>query len=109
MARITYLTAIDFGAGELASLGTALSEVGITRPLLISDHGIAAAGLLARVEGLLPANSATFLDTPPNPTEVAVSAALAVYRAGQCDGIVAVGGGSPIDLAKGVALLATHA
>ena len=49
-----------------------------------------------------------FLDTPTNPTEAAVAAALALYRAEECDGIIAVGGGSPIDLAKGVALLATH-
>ncbi|HEX2258014.1 MAG TPA: iron-containing alcohol dehydrogenase, partial [Afifellaceae bacterium] len=45
---------------------------------------------------------------PPNPTERAVAAALAVYREGECDGVVAIGGGSPIDLAKGVALMATH-
>src|SRR5690606_24976358 len=47
-------------------------------------------------------------DTPPNPTESAVKAALAQYREAGCDGIIALGGGSPIDLAKGVALLATH-
>ena len=45
---------------------------------------------------------------PPNPTEAAVLAGVKAYRAGRCDGIVAIGGGSPIDLAKGVALLATH-
>lgn len=108
MARITYLTAIDFGAGELASLPLALAELKISRPLLVSDRGIAASGLLAKVEALLPKGSATFLETPPNPTEGAVDAALVAYRDNDCDGIVALGGGSPIDLAKGVALLATH-
>jgi alcohol dehydrogenase class IV len=108
MARIAYLTAVDFGAGELASLPTALAELKITRPLLVSDRGIAASGLLARVESLLPERSAVFLETPPNPTEAAVDAALQAYRGGNCDGVVALGGGSPIDLAKGVALLATH-
>lgn len=108
MARITYLTAIDFGAGELAGLPTALADLGITRPLLVSDAGLARAGVVTRVQALLPAQSAVFLDTPPNPTEAAVSAALAQYRAEGCNGIVALGGGSPIDLAKGVALLATH-
>jgi alcohol dehydrogenase class IV len=49
-----------------------------------------------------------FDDTPTNPTEEATEAAVALYREGGCDGIVALGGGSPIDLAKGVALLATH-
>lgn len=108
MSRITYLTAIDFGAGELKSLATAYLELGMKRPLLIADKGVEAAGLLARAEAFLPAGTPRFLDTPPNPTESAVNAALAVYRAERCDGIISLGGGSPIDLAKGVALLATH-
>lgn len=108
MARITYLTAIDFGAGEIAALASAIAELAISRPLLVSDHGIEIAGLLERVRKLLPPGTPEYLDTPPNPTEGAVLAALAAYKGGGCDGIVAVGGGSPIDLAKGVALLATH-
>lgn len=107
MARIAYLTAIDFGHGEIAGLSTACGELGIGRPLLVSDHGLAATGLVERVRALMPA-AAVFLDTPPNPTESAVHAALAMYRGEGCDGVVALGGGSPIDLAKGVALLATH-
>jgi 4-hydroxybutyrate dehydrogenase len=58
--------------------------------------------------GLCPPEAPQFLDVPPNPTETAVEAALAVYKQDGCDGVVAIGGGSPIDLAKGVALLATH-
>ena len=108
MARITYLTAIDFGAGELAGLPGALADLAIARPLLISDHGLAATGLLDVVTAMVPTGVAVFLDTPPNPTEAAVHAALELYHRRDCDGIVALGGGSPIDLAKGVALLATH-
>jgi 4-hydroxybutyrate dehydrogenase len=108
MARMSYLTAIDFGPGELASLPSAMKELSIGRPLLISDHGIAGSGLLGRIQALLAPGAAVFLETPPNPTEGAVEAALALYRAEGCDGIVALGGGSPIDLAKGLALLATH-
>ena len=108
MARIAYLTTIDFGPGELAILPAALAELGLRRPLLVSDHGLAATGLLDRVAGLLPPGTPRFLDTPANPDEDAVLAALALYRAEGCDGLVALGGGSPIDLAKGVALLATH-
>jgi len=108
MARITYLTAIEFGAGSLASLSAAPSELGMRRPLLVADRGVMAAGLGDRALALLPAGTPVFVDTPPNPTESAVRAALALYRAEGCDGVVALGGGSPIDLAKGVALLATH-
>lgn len=108
MARIAYLTTIEFGPGAVAALGAMLGELSITRPLLVSDRGIEAAGLLARAAQDLPAEAPRFLDVPGNPTEAAVAAGLAAYREGACDGIVAVGGGSPIDLAKGVALLATH-
>ena len=108
MSTILYLTSIEFGAGSLATLPRALADVAVRRPFIVSDSGLAATGLLARVAGLIGGEVATFLDVPPNPTEDAVNAALAAYRAAGCDGIVALGGGSPIDLAKGVALLATH-
>jgi 4-hydroxybutyrate dehydrogenase len=108
MSRILYLTTIEFGPGTLATLPEALTELGIGRPLVVSDAGIAAAGILARVAALAPPGAQRFLDVPTNPTESAVKAGVEAYRAGACDGIVAVGGGSPIDLAKGVALLATH-
>lgn len=108
MARILYLTTIEFEPGALRTLPDNLAELQLRRPLVVSDHGIAAAGLLERVKALLPSGTPRFLDVPPNPTEEAVSAALAVYRMETCDGIVAIGGGSPIDLAKGVSLLATQ-
>ena len=108
MARIAYLTGIEFGSGSLASLADATGELGIRRPLLVADKGVLAAGLTARALKYLPAGTPLFLDTPPNPTEAAVKAALEIYRREGCDGVVAIGGGSPIDLAKGVALLATH-
>jgi alcohol dehydrogenase class IV len=109
MARITYLTGIEFGAGALNTLPDALKDFGITRPLLVADRGVVAAGLVAQALALLPADVAVYDGTPSNPTEEAVAEALALYRARGCDGLVALGGGSPIDLAKGVALLATHA
>lgn len=107
MATINYLTQIEFGAGVLQALPEALAALGIQKPLIVSDRGLAKSGLLDRVTALLPAGAPAFLDVPPNPTEAAVRAAVAAYKAG-CDGLVAVGGGSSIDLAKGVALLASH-
>ena len=108
MARIAYLTTIDFGPGVIATLKDAVSELGLRRPLLVTDKGIEAAGLVDKARSYLPAGTPVFVDTPPNPTEAAVQAALALYRQEDCDGVVALGGGSPIDLAKGVVLLATH-
>ncbi len=108
MSTILYLSNIEFGAGAISTLPDALSVLGVRLPFLISDRGLAATGLLDQVAALLPADGSRFLDVPANPTEDAVLAGVAAYRKSGCDGIVAVGGGSPIDLAKGVALLATH-
>ncbi|KPL54398.1 4-hydroxybutyrate dehydrogenase [Prosthecomicrobium hirschii] len=109
MSAILYLTTIEFGAGVVATLPDQLAALGVKRPLIVSDRGLAATGLVQRIADLCGGEPAIFLDVPTNPTEAACLAALAVYRAGDCDGVVAAGGGSPIDLAKGVALLATHA
>ena len=83
--------------------------MGIAKPLVISDAGVRAAGVLdhalAALDGL---PHAVFDATPSNPTEAAVHQAAAVYRAHGCDGLIAVGGGSSIDLAKGVAIAAAH-
>jgi len=110
MALITYLTTVKFGFGEIAGIGTDLTAIGVTRPLIIADKGIVAAGIVGTVQkqAAALASAPVFEDTPTNPTEEAVLAALALYRQHGCDGLVAIGGGSPIDLAKGVALLATH-
>jgi len=108
MPPITYLTTIDFEIGAVARLGEALHGLKISRPLIVSDRGLKAAGIVDRIAALCPAGSPVFLDVPTNPTESAALAALEVYKAGGCDGLVAAGGGSPIDLAKAVALLATH-
>lgn len=108
MARITYLTGIEFEPGAIKTLPATLAELGVRKPLLIADRGVVAAGLAGRALALLAADAPVYDGTPSNPTEEAVAEALALYRASGADGIVAIGGGSPIDLAKGVALLATH-
>ncbi|WP_191061378.1 iron-containing alcohol dehydrogenase [Geminicoccus harenae] len=108
MADINYLTAIRFDFGAVNGLPEDLKALGITRPLLVSDRGLEKAGLVGRVQELLGQDVPLFLDVPSNPTEAAVKAAALAYREAGCDGIVALGGGSPIDLAKGVALMATH-
>jgi 4-hydroxybutyrate dehydrogenase len=107
---ITYLTQVRFDFGAAAGIDGDLAELGIARPLVVADRGVVAAGLVEQVIRAAPrlADAPVFDAVPSNPTEEAAEAALAVYREQECDGLVAIGGGSPIDLAKAVALLATH-
>jgi alcohol dehydrogenase class IV len=106
IATIRYLTTASFGHGAAALLPEVLEELGVARPFVVTDAGVKAAGLADRVVGDLPA---TWFDrTPPNPTDAAVTEATEAYVAAACDGVVSIGGGSSIDLAKGVAMLATH-
>ncbi len=85
-----------------------MKREGIARPLIVTDQGLRSSGLLERItENLDDSFQLTiFDDTPGNPTEDAVSKALEVYEGNDCDGVVCVGGGSPMDLGKAVALLA---
>ena len=109
MALIQYLTQIEFDYGAVQQLPAQCQRVGITRPLIVTDAGVRAAGVLQPViDALQGLPHAVFDGTPPNPTEAAVRAATEIYRRERCDGLIAVGGGSAIDCAKGVAIAATH-
>jgi 4-hydroxybutyrate dehydrogenase len=106
IATIRYLTTASFGFGASALLAEVLEDLSIARPLIVTDPGVRAAGI---ADGVATGADVTWFDrSPPNPTEAAVLEATEVFREARCDGIVAIGGGSSIDLAKGVALLATH-
>ena len=109
MARILYLTQIDIDFGVIKLLPQEARRVGMDKPLIVSDAGVRAAGVLdiaLAALGDLP--HVVFDQTPSNPTEAAVHAAATLYREQACSGLIAVGGGSSIDLAKGVAIAATH-
>ena len=109
MAFIYYVTQIQFDHGAVKLLKQECERVGITRPLIVTDPGVKAAGVLQKALDALPGITvAVFDQTPSNPTEAAVRAAVAAYKANGCDGLIAVGGGSAIDCAKGVAIAATH-
>ncbi|MBP7914792.1 MAG: iron-containing alcohol dehydrogenase [Vitreoscilla sp.] len=109
MARIQYLTQIEIDFGAVRLLPEECQRVGITRPMIVTDVGVRAAGVLAHAARALAGLSPVVFDgTPSNPTEAAVRVAAGLYSQHQCDGLVAVGGGSSIDLAKGVAIAATH-
>ena len=109
MAHIQYVTQIHLDHGAVRLLPAECQRAGIRKPLIVTDAGVRAAGVLAQALaalGDLP--HAVFDGTPSNPTEAGVRAAVAVCQSESCDGLVAVGGGSSIDLAKGVAIAATH-
>lgn len=109
MAHIQYLTQIHLDPGVVKLLGGECERVGMRKPLVVTDAGVRAAGVLAHaLDALGDRPHAVFDGTPSNPTEAAVRAACRVLEAERCDGLVAVGGGSSIDLAKGVAIAATH-
>ena len=109
MALINYLTQINIDFGTLSLLKAECERVGIKKPLIVTDAGVRAAGVLDKALlalGTLP--HAIFDQTPSNPTEAAVRAAVEVLKAHGCDGLIGVGGGSSLDLAKGVCIAATH-
>jgi alcohol dehydrogenase class IV len=106
-----YPTRVSFGVGALQRLPAHVERLKMKRPLVVTDAGVVKAGLFARVaEVLKKAGVAfeTFDRVEPNPTEKDVFDGLAAYKAGRCDGFVAVGGGSPLDAAKCVQLMTTH-
>ena len=109
MSLIYYITQVQFEFGAVRLLQQECARVGIQRPLIVTDAGVRATGLLDKAQAALPdLPVAVFDQTPSNPTEAAVRAAVAVYRSQNCDGLIALGGGSAIDCAKGVAIAATH-
>jgi 4-hydroxybutyrate dehydrogenase len=108
MSTISYLTRVEFGEGGIARLPELLAVLGVKRPLFATDKGLVTTGLIAKIAALLPSPPSIFDGTPANPTEAAVMAAYAQYKAEDCDGIVGLGGGSSLDLAKAVRLLTGH-
>ncbi len=110
MALINYITQVQFDFGAIACLQAECERFGIKRPLIVTDAGVRAAGLIDRVLAQLKNKDdvGVYDQTPPNPHEAAVRDALEMYRSGKFDGLIAVGGGSAMDLAKAVAVMATH-
>ncbi len=103
----SYPTAVRFGAGRVAELGEAAA--GISRPLLVTDRGLAALPITARAREIMAAaglGDAVFAEVDPNPTEINLAAGVEAYRSGGHDGVIAFGGGSGLDLGKMVAFMA---
>lgn len=107
ISTFTFPNRILFGEDASGELAAELARLGVSRPLVVTDPGLVASGLVARVIGPL-GDVPVFDGVNPNPTEADVLAGLGRYREDRCDGLVGLGGGSPIDAAKAIRLLATH-
>lgn len=104
-------TRIDHGVGVARRVGETARDLGITKALLVTDPGVAAAGLVGPIEDSLRAAGVAvvvFAEVEPNPPTTLVAKGSAAYQEHGCDGLVAVGGGSSIDTAKAIGVEVTH-
>ena len=109
MGLINYVTRVQLGFGILETLQSELTLAGIKKPILVTDKGVRQLGMIDTIlQHLDNKDIAVFDETPGNPIEFAVRDAVALFKKVGADGIIALGGGSPIDLAKAVAISAAH-
>jgi len=111
MPTFSFPTLIHFGPGVRKDVGAHLKAQGVKRPLLVTDKGLAALPLpkelmeSVRAAGPEPA---LFSDIAGNPVESSVTGGVAAYRAHRADGIIGLGGGAALDVAKAITLMAGH-
>ena len=101
IANWTYPTAIKMGAGRISELPEACAAAGITKPLLVTDRGLAELPVTAETLDILSAaglGRSIFSDVDPNPNEANLKAGIAAFNDGGHDGVIAFGGGSGLDL-----------
>ena len=110
MSVLQFLTAVHFDHGARHELPALLATAGVRCPLLVTDQGVIRAGVFAQAVAALPAAGSlpVFSDVPVNPTEAAAAAGAQRYHSAGCDGVVGIGGGAALDLAKAIAILTTN-
>lgn len=110
-AKFNYPVSYRLGAGRIRELAATCKEAGMKRPLIVTDEGVRKlpwfAGLVSIIEsgGL---DTHVFSGVDENPVEANITQGVASYRVHEADGIVLVGGGSPLDAGKCVAVMARH-
>lgn len=111
VSKFSFPTTIYFGAGAIDELPQYLKDVGIKKPLVVTDPGMLQTAIFPRVEGVLR-DSATafglFSQVNPNPLDSDIQKAVDMYNEEACDGLIGLGGGSALDAAKMVQVIAGH-
>ena len=108
IANWSFPTQIRFGAGRITELPAACSEAGISRPLLVTDKVLRGLPVFSEILDILDRarlGHSVFSEVDPNPTDRNLSEGLSVFRNGEFDGVVSVGGGSGLDLGKMIAFM----
>ncbi|MFC6199255.1 iron-containing alcohol dehydrogenase [Ponticaulis profundi] len=105
---MNFLTTCIFDHGAIGQLPKTLKGQGVTKAFVVTDPGIKSIGLLDKVLEQIDIPCDVFAETEPNPTETQAKQASEVFKASGCDGIIALGGGSSMDIAKAIGLMATH-
>jgi alcohol dehydrogenase class IV len=110
LTTFSFPTTTRFGAGALAELPQRLAALNIRRPLVVTDAGLLGTDAFSRLEAVLGTAEQgrswfLFHGVHPNPIETDVSSTADAFRAHQCDGIIAIGGGSALDVGKAARLL----
>lgn len=103
-----YPTSVRVGVGRVKEVATACQQLGMHKPLLVTDPGLAALPMVADILGICKEAglaAGLFSQVKGNPTGANVDAGVAAYRAGDHDGVIALGGGSALDAAKAIALM----
>ena len=108
--QLNYFNRPYFENGAIGKLPEVLKTYGIKKPLICTDPGLSSIGMTDKIRNVISNDfsSIYYEETPANPTENAVNEALELYKNNNCDGVIGFGGGSSIDLAKAVALMANH-
>jgi alcohol dehydrogenase class IV len=108
--QLNYFNRPYFENGAITKISEVLKSNEIKNPLICTDPGLSSIGMSEKIRNLISEDlsSSFYEETPANPTEKAVNEALELYKTNDCDGVVGFGGGSSMDLAKAVALMANH-
>src|SRR5258708_12710349 len=107
----SFPTTIVFGIGAVSTVAEQVRRIGARRALVVCDPGVVKVGIAERVRALLEGSgvaASVFDHVDPNPVEQNVLDGVAAYRAHEAGCVVAVGGGSPLDAGKLIALKVTH-